>query len=269
MLLGGGIRCLAFIGALSAIEEMGINIGKIVVASGGSVVGSIYATGKSPLETKKIAIDLDDTIFRDFSIKGLIRGKGLYEGKRFEKWMDEKLDGRTFSDDFRFKLYVMATDMLSYKPVAFSSSSDPDMKVSKAVRFSIGIPWVYTYEKYYHHGTQHILVDGNMMTGVIEDTFEDHSRMLILRIVSQKTLSTLASKRFTLKRYFQGLLLIQLHAVEGERVKQSKWNDTILIFCGDIPPTKFSLSLDEKNYLFEQGYQQTKKYIECKWKIQP
>jgi NTE family protein len=267
MLLGGGIRCLAFIGALSAIEEMGINIGKIVVASGGSVVGSIYATGKSPLETKKIAIDLDDTIFRDFSIKGLIRGKGLYEGKRFEKWIDEKLDGRKFSDDFRIKLYVMATDMLSYKPVAFSSSTVPDMKVSKAVRFSIGIPWVYTYEKFYHHGTKHILVDGNLMTGVIEDTFEDHGRMLILRIVSQKALSSLASKRFTLKRYFQGLLLIQLHAVEGERVKQSKWNDTILIFCGDIPPTKFSLSLDEKNYLFEQGYQQTKKYIECKWKI--
>ena len=267
MLMGGGIRSFAFIGALSAIEEMGINIGKIVAASGGSVVGSLYATGKSPFEVKKIAMDIDGSIFKDFSIKGLIRGKGLYEGKHFEKWMDEKLDGRKFSDDFRIKLYVVATDMLSCKPVAFSSSNFPDIKVSRAVRFSIGIPWIYTYKNFYHHGSKYILVDGNLMTGVIEDMFEEHGKMLILRIISKRSLSSQTPKRFTLKKYFHRLLLMQLHAVERERVKQFKWNDTILIFCGDIPPTKFSLSPDEKKYLFEQGYQQAKKYIEYKWKI--
>jgi NTE family protein len=181
--------------------------------------------------------------------------------------MDEKLDGKTFADSFRIKPYVITTDMLSYKPVALSDSNFPDMKVSRAVRFSIGIPWVFAYQNFDHHGSKHIFVDGNMMTGVIEDMFEEDGKMLILRIISQRTLSQPIPKRLTLKKYFQGLLLIQLHAVERERVKQSKWNDTILISCGDIPPTRFTLSPDEKKYLFEQGYQQAKKYIEYKWEI--
>lgn len=47
MLLGGGVRFAAFIGALFALEEMGLNIKKIVGASAGSIVASFYAKGKS------------------------------------------------------------------------------------------------------------------------------------------------------------------------------------------------------------------------------
>ncbi len=267
MLLGGGVRCHAFIGALSAIEEKGLNIRKIVVASAGSLVGSLYAIGKSPLEIKKIAMELDSTIFKDFSIMSLLRGKGLYEGKVLERWIDEKLDGRRFGDNFRIIPFIIATDILNNKPFVFSCSNFPDLKVSKAVRFSIGIPWVYAYKHFSHNGSRHIYVDGNLMSGVIEDMFEQQGKTLILRIISKRSLTTLIPKHFTLKKYIQGLLLIQLHAVERERIKITKWNDTILIFCGDIPPTKFTLNVDEKMYLFEQGYQQAKKYIEYKWGI--
>ncbi|MDR4497370.1 MAG: patatin-like phospholipase family protein [Candidatus Scalindua sp.] len=267
MLLGGGVRCHAFIGALSALEEKGLNISKIVVASGGSLVGSLYATGKSPLEIKKIAMELDSSLFRDFSILSLLRGKGLYEGKVLENWIDKKLDGRTFRDNFCIPPFIIATDILNNKPFVFSCSNFPDLKVSKAVRFSIGIPWVYAYKHFNHNGNRHIYIDGNLMSGVVEDMFERQGKTLIFRIISNRSFMTSSPKHFTLKKYIQRLLLMQLHAVERERVKRTKWNDTILIFCGDIPPTKFSLSKDEKLYLFDQGYQQSKKFIEYKWGV--
>ncbi len=267
MLLGGGVRCLAFVGALSAIEEKGLHINKIVAASGGSIIGSLYAMGKSPLEIKKIAMEFDFTHFGDFSIMSLLRGKGLYEGKTLENWIDEKLGGRTFGDNFRIAPFVIATDVLNNTPFVFSRSNFPDLKVSRSVRFSIGIPWVYAYKHFSHNGIRHIFIDGNLMSGVVEDMFEKQGKTLIFRIISNRTLMKSAPKHFTLKKYIQGLLLMQLHAVERERVKRTKWNDTILIYCGDITPTNFSLSSDEKQYLFEQGYQQAKKYIEYKWGI--
>ncbi|MDR4504749.1 MAG: patatin-like phospholipase family protein [Candidatus Scalindua sp.] len=267
MLLGGGVRCLAFVGALSALEEKGLKINKIVAASGGSIIGSLYAMGKSPLEIKKIAMEFDFSLFRDFRVMSLLRGKGLYEGKFLEDWIDEKLEGRTFGDNFRLAPFVIATDVLNNSPFVFSRSNFPDLKVSRAVRFSIGIPWVYAYKHFSHNGNRHIFIDGNLMSGVVEDMFEKQGKTLIFRIISNRPVLKAAPKHFTLKKYIQGLLLIQLHAVERERVKRTKWNDTILIYCGDIMPTNFSLSTDEKQYLFEQGYRQAKKYIKYKWGI--
>ncbi|KAA3600111.1 MAG: phospholipase [Candidatus Scalindua sp. AMX11] len=267
MLLGGGVRCLAFVGALSALEEKGLTINKIVAASGGSIIGSLYAMGKSPLEIKKIAMEFNFSLFRDFSVVSLLRGKGLYEGRALEEWIDEKLGGRIFRDSFRIAPFVIATDVLNNVPFVFSRSNFPDLKVSRSVRFSIGIPWVYAYKHFSHNGNRHIFIDGNLMSGVVEDMFEQQGKTLIFRIISNRSLIKSTPKHFTLKKYIQGLLLMQLHAVERERVKKTKWNDTILIYCGNITPTNFSLSINEKQYLFEQGYQQAKKYIEYKWGI--
>lgn len=267
MLLGGGLRFPAYIGALAALEEKGLKIEKIVGASAGSIIGSLYAAGKSPLEMKKITLELDTTRFRDFSIKSLFRGKGLYEGKVFESWIDEVLNGRKFSDKFRIPLFVVAFDILNNTPVVFSRSNFPDLKVSTAIRFSIGIPWVFAYKYFTHTKKRHVFVDGILMSGLVEDMFEKEGKMLVLRVISKKSMAPPSSDTFTLKKYLQELLLIMMHAVESERVKADRWKDTILIFCGDIPPTKFSITAEEKTYLFEQGYIQVKKFLEYKWGI--
>ena len=58
-----------------------------------------------------------------------------------------------------------------------------------------------------------------------------------------------------------------MHAIEKEFIKGGKWKNTILLYCADIAPAKFSLSENEKGYLFDQGYEQTMKYLEYKWGI--
>lgn len=267
MLLGSGLRFPAYIGALTAIEEKGLKIERIVGASAGSMIGSLYAAGKSPMEMKKIALETDITIFKDFSFRSLIKGKGLYEGRVFEEWMDKMLDGRRFCDSFNMPLFVITTDILNNTPFVFSRSNFPELKVSSAIRFSIGIPWVYSYKHFSRNGKKHVFIDGNLITGPIVDTFAKQGRTLILKVVSSRSVAQPKSAGFSFKSYMQKLLFIMMNAVEMERVSGDRWKDTIIIFCGDIPPTKFTISNDEKRYLFEQGYIQVKKYLEYKWGI--
>ena len=58
-LSGGGARGIAHIGALRALEEAGIPIDAIAANSMGSVVGGIYATGRSASELEQIVKSMD------------------------------------------------------------------------------------------------------------------------------------------------------------------------------------------------------------------
>lgn len=263
MLLGSGFRFPAFIGALSAIEEKGIKIGRVVGASAGSIIGSLYASGRTPAEMRRIIMDLDTTVFRDFSIRSVIAGKGMYEGRAAEDYIDMLLEGRKFSDDFRFSPYVVATDIKHSIPFVFSRSNFPEMKVSRAIRFSIGIPLVFSYKHFSAGGMNRVFVDGNLLSSTISDMFTG-SDLLILKVVSQRTQPTDAA-RFGLASYLKKLVLIMMNAVEKERVIGKNWQDTIIISCGDIHPAKFAITQGEKKYLIEQGYTQVKQYIEYKW----
>lgn len=263
MLLGSGLRFPAFIGALTAIEEKGIKVERVVGASAGAIIGSLYAAGWSPIEMKKTIMGVDTTVFRDFSLRGLIAGKGLYEGRAAEDYIDRLLEGRRFSDQFRFPPFVVATDIRNSAPFVFSRAKFPDLKVSRAVRFSIGIPLVFSYMHFNHSGKMHTFVDGNLLSGSIAEMFPG-SRLLILKVVSNRTLQH-ASERFSFVSYMKKLVLLMMNAVERERVVGKNWQETILISCGDIHTTKFALSAEDKQFLIDQGYNQVRRYLDYKW----
>ena len=52
---GGGTRGIGHIGALMAFEELGIKFDYIAGTSSGSVIGALYAFGKTPKEIRDIA----------------------------------------------------------------------------------------------------------------------------------------------------------------------------------------------------------------------
>ncbi len=265
MLLGGGVRFTAFIGALFALKEMDINIKQIVGASAGSIVSSFYARGISLEEIKRIALNIDTERFKDFRISSLIKNKGFYEGRILEQWVDMMLEGARFGDDFKIPLSIIATDILNQKPFVFDRLNYPDLKVSRAIRFSIGIPWVFAYEHFEDQMGRYVFIDGNLMTGAVEDKFMKEGKTLILKIISKSLSTEPIETNLTLKKYLHSLLLIMLDALEKERIETDKWRNTIIISCENIPPTKFSISTEEKEYLFAEGYNQVKKYLPYKW----
>ncbi len=264
MFLGGGSRYPAFIGALKAVEELGIPVGRIIGASSGSVVAALYAAGLSPEEIHRLSLETDIGAFRDFSARGALAGMGVCRGDALERWLDEKLGGKRLGDGFRIPLAVIATDILNHTPHLLCGDNHPDLKVSAAVRFSMGIPLVFAWKRYSHRGRDHVFIDGSLMAGVIETQCSDAGRTLTIKTFAKRSLNRPASSVLSLRRYGADLLSIFYGAMDREFLKGGRWKDTITIHCGTVSPLTFALGSAEKEFLFEQGYHQVAKYLRYK-----
>jgi NTE family protein len=260
---GGGVRLAAYVGALAAFEAMGVEIRRIAGASAGSIVGSLLAAGWSVERIRLKLLDTNFTQFKDLSLRGFLLEGGLYAGNRFERWMDEQLDGVVFRDLPR-DLFVTAVDLFGRRPFFFSRFTTPDMRVSQAVRCSMAIPWVWRPLRL----EQKLLADGQLMPWIPNglELMTRHGadspepRTIMLRLVSDP-LTDLPARRYLFPWDFAKILLdTMLGALENQRVPGSLWGDTILINCGNIRTLQFALSLTDKERLWNFGFEQTKKY---------
>jgi NTE family protein len=57
--------------------------------------------------------------------------------------MDEKLEGKSFKNISK-NLHILATDLDGGGPIVFNKQNYPDLKISKAVRFSMSIPLFFS-----------------------------------------------------------------------------------------------------------------------------
>ncbi len=267
MLVGGGSRSPAFAGALRAIEQKGLTPNQVVGASTGSIVAALYAAGMTSDEIAADSMALDAGIFKDISTGAMLNGYGLCSGNALERWLEERLGGRTFKDQGRIPLRIIATDILNYEPLLFSAETTPDFSIATAVRCSAGVPGVFACRRLTVGGKERVLVDGMLMAGIIEKQLERSEKTLVLKTVSKRTLHRSRPGLFNLESYALELLNYFMHGQEKEFIKGGKWKDTILIYCADISPARFSLSRQERLYLHEQGYEQTLQYLEYKWGI--
>jgi len=268
MLVGGGIRFPVYIGVLQAIEELGLNITKVIASSTAAIVAGMYLCGDSPRAMLDKALSLDTRQFKDISLKSVLTGYGLCAGARLEAWIDKEVGGATFSTKMKMPLEIVATDMMRYRPVTFSVERFPDLKISAAAAASSFVPGVFGYRKLTHFGKDYALIDGSLMSGVVEGRFDRNQKVLVVKMMSKRTLKRAETGRLSFQRYFHEMLTFSMHAQEKEFVKGGKWKDTIIIYCAEIPPATFSLAPAERKFLYDQGYEQTKKYLQYKWNIQ-
>lgn len=266
MLVGGGNRFPAFIGALQALEESGLSNSKIVASSSGAVVASLYASGLTPSELLEKSLAVDLRSFRDVSLLSLLRTFGLCSGRKLQTWLETEIGDITFSSSLKIPLEIVATDMRSYRPVIFNRERFPRLSIASAATASTMIPGLFGFKRLEYEGLEYALIDGSLMTGVVEGRLSRSQKTLVVKVMSKRTLKR-DDGRLTLARYLQELMAFSLHSQEKEFLKGGKWKDTILIYCSEISPAKFSLSREDMMFLYAQGYEQTKKYLEFKWGV--
>jgi len=83
----GGARGYAHIGVIEVLEQQGIRPDFIVGTSAGSIVGSIYASGKSAAELRDIALKLKANDVRDVNVSL----KGFFDGKKVEDYVNDQV----------------------------------------------------------------------------------------------------------------------------------------------------------------------------------
>jgi NTE family protein len=267
VLAGGGTRLPAHVGILAGLEHMGYRIDRLVGVSGGSIVASLYARGYPTADIERLAIDVDFRQFRGFSLHKLLFQGGLSNGERFERWLDDRLGGARFADLERH-LNIVATDVRSGRPVIFGSDRTPAFSVARAVRFSMGIPLLFTFEKY----RDHLMVDGSILAedALYHPWSNDDTPVVYFRLrAARKAETRRVSSVFPLPDYLTMLIRTFMTSISREYISDSYWRNTVVVETGETSPIEFAMSVEQKQELFRCGFETTLHVIPLKLERSP
>ncbi|HEY0954526.1 MAG TPA: patatin-like phospholipase family protein [Roseateles sp.] len=149
---GGAARGFAHIGVIQVLEENGIKVDLVAGTSAGSLLASLYASGKGGKELQALAESMDEGAITDWSfpLRGLIRGEAL------ARYVRDKTGGKAI-EQMVLPLGIVATDLSDGSAILFRSGD-----TGTAVRASSAVPAVFQPVKI---GTREY-VDGGLVSPV-------------------------------------------------------------------------------------------------------
>lgn len=173
-LAGGGLKGLAHIGALKALEELGIKIDFLSGTSSGSIFASFYAMGFSTDEIKERTIENYNILTQikkgpivkagiSYFTSGIAKIEGLVPGENIENLIKKVAKEKDIVNMNQIKIpYAIATvDTISTKECIFLSKKFDlkddnidyiyDAPIATATRASMSFPGIFTpcqYGKY-------------------------------------------------------------------------------------------------------------------------
>ena len=130
---GGAARGFAHIGVIKMLESQGVVADFVVGTSAGAVVGALYAGGHDAYAMQKIAQQLDETIFADWTLGG----RGFLKGEALQAFVNQHLRNRPL-EGLNKPFAAVATDLKSGERVVFRTGDS-----GLAVRASAAVPGVF------------------------------------------------------------------------------------------------------------------------------
>lgn len=160
---GGGIKGIAYGGALAEMQERGLlkDIVRVAGTSAGAIQACLLAVGYSIEEIAEIIGNTNIESFNDggfvaYGSKRLIKQYGWFKGDSFLETLNNLIAKRTGNPDLTFAqlhslaksypfrdLYVVGADLTNQTHVVFSYENYPEMRIADAVRISMSIPLYY------------------------------------------------------------------------------------------------------------------------------
>jgi NTE family protein len=209
VLKGGGIRGIAYTGALKVLEDEKLTNGieRVAGTSVGAITGTLFCLGYTATQMEDIMLALDIATFNDgewFFMGGqkrLRKNYGWYKGKRLEQWIGKHIKEQTGNENTPFMQlhrlaasnkkfrdpYITATNLTRQTLEIFSWETHPDMPVKNAVRASTAIPLYFgavfidssgmVIEHPKKDGHYNVYVDGGLLANYPINVFnKDHSK---------------------------------------------------------------------------------------------
>lgn len=250
VLQGGGIKGLAYVGALRYLEENNYNINYIAGSSVGAIIGSLICAGYDSYELEDIINKLS---YKDLASKNKLRetfkNQGLHSIKDLEMYVDRLLlsKGKRVFGDFKvgnnYKIIIITTSLqfkrifvLPYDLKMLNINPD-SFPVSKAVAMSASMP--FFYEPYILNGYK--FYDGGVSDNYPKWCF---SNALALKLSQEnKTVKLIKNKIFG-------------------SIDNNNEITEVLIQTNDFKTTDFKKGLLNKYTLYNRGYLALKNYLE-------
>jgi NTE family protein len=188
---GGGVKGIAYVGALEVLDREGIlnDIERVAGTSAGAMVAVMVALNYTAEEMRQVLEGLNFKDFKD-STKGVLRDTirlfknyGWYKGDYFRDLMAKLIEKKTGNGEMTFqqldetgkyrKLYLVGADLTTGLSKVFSASNEETktMKVADAARISMSIPIFFAAVRG-GKNNKHVFVDGGLLDNYTVKTFD-------------------------------------------------------------------------------------------------
>lgn len=297
---GGGVKGIAYAGALIRLEREGIlnHLRRTAGASAGAITAALLALGARGETLRKLVVETPFAKFMDDSA-GFLRDAfrmwkhyGWYPGKFFESWIQQHIFELSGNSDLTFldlqklaraepgrfiELYVTGTDLSGQCAKVYSADNTPDMPIWKALRISMSIPLFFAAVR----EEKRVLVDGGVLWNYPIDLFDDACHV---ELNAQKTVHHCPVNAATLglrvdcsndprrppphpaqvdgmKDYLMVLAGLVVDMANKVHLKPADWQRTIYIDTGNIRATDFDLKPADITRLLESGERAAERYL--------
>ncbi len=280
---GGGVKGIAYAGAIKALENNGLmnSIERVAGTSAGAITATLVSIGCNADKIYEIVSSTNFISFEDDkNVLHILTKYGLYKGDYFLNWIkgiltDLKLSPTaTFSDLKNAKmknLHVFATDLSTKNIKEFSFQTTPNVVVAEAVRASMSIPFFFTAWKFSNNNPDnHIYVDGGVAYNYPITTFDVDGAVnmetlgLHLDDINKKTV--VADLDYdNLRQYTINLfdILLNTEDLEDER-STIALSRSVKIDDFGISATDFQITKEQQDQLYQSGLSATNNYISKK-----
>ncbi|OIO66599.1 MAG: patatin [Zetaproteobacteria bacterium CG_4_9_14_3_um_filter_49_83] len=161
---GGGVKGIAYVGALKVLQEKGIlvQVQRVAGTSAGAINAVLLSLGYTPEETNEVLSKLEFKNFMDDSwgvardSKRLLKEFGWYKGDFFRAWIGNLIAGKIGNAEATFAelkahgcldLYLVGTNLSTKFSEVYSAEHTPRMRVADAARISMSIPLFFASVK--------------------------------------------------------------------------------------------------------------------------
>lgn len=262
VLSGGGIKGIATIGALIALDEVNFlsDVHTFVGTSVGSIICALYSIGYSGYEMYTVIKLLNFSKLRSIQLFDLFNIWGLDDGRKIIKTIEELFENKNISKDITFrelyektkkKLIITTVCINDKKTVHLSYETTPDLRVILGIRMSVAVPIflspvTYENKKY---------VDGGLICNYPVSLFSNELDKVIGINLGHHTENDNVDN---IENYMFALIECMTDTISKNNSDVNKCTINVPI---DINLLNFDINKNEKKKMFYSGYHRAKEFI--------
>lgn len=293
---GGGIKGLAFAGALQAAKEAGYDEwAQLAGTSAGAITAMALAVGYDAQSLRTALDNFDFAKIADYGALGPLEipfnlelSRGATHGKVLSAWIEELLaqaphPARTFGELPPEKLRVVGVDLAHTRMVVFPDDvglyvdehdrplTPESFPIADAVRISAGFPYFFPPRSLRDATTRKpgVLVDGGVASPYPIFLF-DHPQpahptwgfRLFAGTSPQKPSYTKISGPLWPIDMLKAIVDTSTNALDKFEEKEYHPR-TVSLPTGDVSTLDFALTAEQKHFLYDSGYQAAKAFFDA------
>ena len=268
---GGGIRGIAHVGVLKALEENNIKIEAVGGTSAGSIVAALYAMGYKPYYIyvlfKKYAQDIIN-IGNSSIVNGIgnfVKTKkigiaGLNDGTLLEKMFNELATRKKMKvfADIKMPLVIPAVDIAEAKEYIFTNCAPrnnvndeyiTEISIGKAIRASSSFPAYFCPCEY----KKHIFMDGGVL---------DNTPILPLKKICKHKVMAVNFEADPVEENCDVMdIIMKILDIMGNKIAEESFKQSDLVLT--VPTDKAGLfDIEKMDKCYKFGYDTTMKNID-------